>query len=267
MEGFPKYESVHTNAPTGFHGVPVTDKYFVQGVLMTIKRQFNRILYRWIFPYAGLGAVKFMSFTNRLRLVDSENESRFLGQGKSLIYTSWHQRFFPGITFFALRRPIAIMISQSKDGEFISHIVKILGWEPVRGSSTRGGREALDRLNELAISGFRIGHIVDGPKGPFGMVKPGLLKIAQVTGLPIVPTITSAQKRWVLSSWDKFMIPKLFSKVIIRFGEPIYVPADISEEDFEAARREVETKLEQLYADTDRIWDDPERVKAIFSSR
>ena len=234
---------------------------------MRVNRKLKYFLYRWMLPYIGFGIVKCLSFTHRVKIVDPDNERRLIDQGKGLIYISWHQRFFPGITFFALRKPIAIMISQSKDGEFISHIVKILGWEPVRGSSTRGGREALNRLNELALSGYRIGHIVDGPKGPFGVVKPGLLKIAQATGLPIVPTITSAQKRWVINSWDRFMIPKLFSRVIIRFGTPIHVPADIDEEGFERMRLDIQSKLEHLYGDTDLIWEDPEKVQGIFNAR
>ncbi len=198
-----------------------------------MKKKFKFFLYRYFLPYLGLIIVKMITFTHRLRIVGPENESDILDDGKSLIYISWHQRFCPGITFFATRKPIAIMISQSRDGEFIAHIVRILGWEPVRGSSSRGGREALAKLKELALSGYKIGHIVDGPKGPFGVVKPGLLRIAQATGLPIVPTITSAQKRWILGSWDKFMIPKLFSRVIIRFGKPIYVSPDLTEEVFE----------------------------------
>ena len=175
-----------------------------------IKRKLNAYLYRYIFPCVGLWIVKLIVFTHRVVIMNPENERNFIDRHKSLIYASWHQRFFPGITFFATRKPIAIMISQSRDGDMAAQGVKILGWEPVRGSATRGGREALQRLNELALSGYKIGHIVDGPKGPFGVVKPGLLKIAQFTGLPIVPTITSAQKRWALNSWDKLMIPKLF---------------------------------------------------------
>ncbi len=159
------------------------------------------------------------------------------------------------------------MISQSRDGEFIAHIVKILGWEPVRGSSTRGGREALTKLNELALNGYRIGHIVDGPKGPAGIIKPGLLKIAQATGLPIVPTITSAQKRWTVNSWDQFMIPKIFSRVIIRFGKPIYVPSDIEASKFEKKRKHIENELSRLYEETDRFWDDPKMIKKIFKTR
>ena len=237
------------------------------GIQQGIKRKLTYFLYHWVLTYLGLWTVKILSLTHRVCLMDSENETRFIGPGQGLIYISWHQRFFPGITFFAQRKPIAIMISQSKDGEFIAHIVRILGWEPVRGSSTRGGREALARLKELALSGYRVGHIVDGPKGPFGEVKPGLLKIAQTTGLPIVPTVTSAEKRWSVKSWDRFMIPKFFSRVIIRFGTPVYVPEGLSEAAFEQKRREIESVLERLYGETDRIWVDPEKVQKIFRPR
>ena len=232
-----------------------------------IKRKFNYLLYRYIIPYVGLLTVKFFSFTHRVRIVDSLNERQFIDHDKGVIYISWHQRFFPGITFFAKRKPIAIMISQSRDGEYMAHIVKLLGWEPVRGSSTRGGQEALGKLNKLALAGYNIGHIVDGPKGPIGVVKAGLLRIAQVTGLPIVPTITSAHKKWAINSWDRFMIPKLFSRVIIRFGEPIYVSKDLHEAEFEQKRLLVEQRLEELYEDTDRIWSDPERIRKIFTPR
>lgn len=232
-----------------------------------IKKRLHYFLYRWVLPCVGISIVKCLSFTHRVKLVESDNEERFTSQDKGLIYISWHQRFFPGITFFARRKPIAIMISQSKDGEFIAHIVRILGWEAVRGSSTRGGREALARLKELALNGYRIGHIVDGPKGPFGEVKPGLLRIAQATGLPIVPTVTSAERRWTVNSWDRFMIPKFFSRVIIRFGKPIYVPADLTEAQFAEKRRHIETQLEKLYGETDLVWEDPEKVRKIFGHR
>jgi len=232
-----------------------------------LKTKLNHLLYRYMIPYVGLVTVKFFSFTHRVRIVDPRNERRFVDHNKGVIYISWHQRFCPGITFFAKRKPIAIMISQSRDGEFIAHIVRVLGWEPVRGSSTRGGREALKKLNELALDGYNIGHIVDGPKGPFGVVKPGLLRIAQATGLPIIPTITSAQKKWAINSWDKFMIPKLFSRVIIRFGKSVYVSKDLDEAEFEQKRLLVEHHLRELYDDTDRIWKDPERIREIFKPR
>ncbi len=236
-----------------------------------IKRHFKRLLYRYILPYGGLLLVRVLSWTYRLKIVDGENEKNILDTRGSLIYASWHQRFFPGITFFSTRKPISIMISRSNDGSLISKVVDILGWHPVRGSSSRGdsskgGKEALEEIKTLALSNYKVGHIVDGPQGPFGEIKPGLLRIAQVADLLIVPTITSGQNRWVFNkSWDKFMIPKPFSRVMIRFGKPIEVPADISPEEFEEKRLYIKNQMKLLYEDTDNIWSDPDRIKTIFS--
>ena len=226
----------------------------------------NRI-YRRLLPRIGLFLVGMLSSTYKVTIVDPEKESKTLERDNSLIYASWHQRFFPGITFFARRKPIAIMISQSRDGGLIATIVDMLGWEPVRGSSSRGGRSALLKLKKLARKGYKIGHIVDGPKGPFGEVKAGLVLIAQATGLAIVPTITSAERRWQANSWDRFMIPKPFSRVIIRFGEPFYLPREMDEDEFEEKRLEIEKRMHSLYEETDSIWRDPEAIRDIFGSR
>ena len=231
-----------------------------------MRRSLLFFIYRYLIPYGGLLLVKALSATYRVRLYHPENEKDILDQHHSLIYASWHQRFFPGITFFSSRKPIAIMISQSRDGEMVARVVDILGWRSVRGSSTRGGVAALKKLKDLARDGYKIGHIVDGPKGPFGKIKPGLLRIAQVAGKPIVPTIVSAQTKWVFNSWDRFMVPKPFSRVIIRFGEAIEVPADLDSERFERKRLDVEQRMQALYEDTDQIWLDPDRMASIFHS-
>ncbi len=188
-----------------------------------------------------------------------------LDSQKKLIYASWHQRFFPGITFFSTRKPIAIIISKSRDGEMAARAVDILGWHSVRGSSAHGGKEALEEIKALGSAQYKVGHIVDGPQGPFGVIKPGLLRIAQFADLPIVPTITSAQNPWVFNSWDRFMVPKPFSRVIIRFGKAIHVPEKMDEATFEQTRQLVEASLKSLYDDTDDIWESPERIKAIYS--
>lgn len=230
-----------------------------------MKKKFKYFLYHTVFPYTGVYLVRLLSSTYRLRLVDLDNEKACIEKDGSIIYASWHQRFFPGATFFATRKPIAILVSRSRDGEFAARVVDILGWCPVRGSSTKGGHEGLEQLKELSRKGYRIGHIVDGPKGPFGEIKPGLLRIAQVSGLAIVPTITSSEKRWTMKSWDSFMIPKPFSRVLIRFGKAIYVSPELSDEGFEEKRREIAQKMREIYVDTDRIWKDRERLRGIFS--
>ena len=232
-----------------------------------VKRSFKFWLYRYLIPYVGVMLVKALAATYRMRVIGPETEQKVLQRSRSLIYASWHQRFFPGIKFFSDRKPIAIMISQSRDGEMIARVAIKFGWEPVRGSSTRGGVAALRRLRSLASKGYNFGHIVDGPKGPFGEVKPGLLHLARMVGKPIVPAIISAEKRWVFNSWDRFMVPKPFSRILVRFGDPVHVPPKIDSAAFEQKRRQLEERLKELYQDTDRIWEDPGRLAAVFSKQ
>lgn len=229
-----------------------------------MKKKLQRFLYHYLFPYAGLFLVRLLSATYRIRIVDPDNEQNILKAGGRLVYASWHQRFFPGITFFSSRKPIAIMISRSRDGEMAARAVNILGWRAVRGSSSHGGGQALETIKCLAGQGYRIGHIVDGPQGPFGTVKPGLIRIAQYAGLPIVPTIISGQNLWIFNSWDRFMVPKPFSRVIIRFGSPIHVPEDMGKGGFEQMQARLSHALKQLYENTDAVWQDDARIKEIF---
>jgi lysophospholipid acyltransferase (LPLAT)-like uncharacterized protein len=230
-----------------------------------VRRSLKFWFYRNVVPVGGVLFVKALSATYRIGIIDPADEQRALHRHQNLIYATWHQRFFPGITLFSDRKPIAVMISQSRDGEMIARVTEKFGWEPVRGSSTRGGVAALRRLRSLASQGYNFAHIVDGPKGPFGRVKPGLLHLSRMVGKPIVPTITSAEKQWVFNSWDRFMVPKPFSRILIRFGEPIVMPPKIDPDVFEQKRRLVEERLKNLYEDTDRIWQNPERLAAVFA--
>jgi lysophospholipid acyltransferase (LPLAT)-like uncharacterized protein len=225
----------------------------------------KRLLNLNIFPFIGILLVKIISSTYRMRIINLEIERDVLTRGHIPIYASWHQRFFPGITFFSTRKPITIMISQSRDGELIAKIVNVLGWYPVRGSSSKGGRQALREIKKLVHEGYKVGHIVDGPTGPLGVVKPGLLLIAQASGMPIVPVIISAEKKWVFNSWDRFMVPKPFSRVIIRFSDEIHIPKNIQRSDFEEKRLLIEHTLKKLYIETDAIWSDHEKIERLFN--
>jgi lysophospholipid acyltransferase (LPLAT)-like uncharacterized protein len=237
-----------------------------KGLMAGKMNMLNRLINLQMFPYLGLFIVKIISSTYRIRIINPEIERDVLKRGHIPIYASWHQRFFPGITFFASRKPISIMISQSKDGELISKIVNALGWYPVRGSSSKGGRQALREIKKLVHKGYKIGHIVDGPTGPLGVVKPGLLLIAQASGMPIVPVITSAEKKWVFNSWDRFMVPKPFSRVIIRFSDEIRIPRELQRSDFEEKRSSIENAFKKLYVETDTIWSNQEEVHRLFNT-
>lgn len=231
---------------------------------MKILENIRDFSYRQLFPRAGLLLVNLISQTYRYRLVDVHHEQQVIAHYGSVVYASWHQRFFPGITLFATRKPIAIMISQSRDGEMIARVVDILGWRSVRGSSSKGGIRALKEIRSLTRQGFRVGHIVDGPQGPFGVVKPGLLTIAQFAGAPIVPVIMSAERRWVFNSWDRFMVPKPFSRILIRFAPPIAVPRRLDATAFEALRQNIEKQIKELTVQTDNWWRRPEIIHRYF---
>ncbi len=232
---------------------------------MAINETIRDWAYRQLFPRAGLLLVKLISATYRYRIVGTRNERQAIDASGSVVYASWHQRFFPGITFFATRRPIAIMISQSRDGEMIARVVNILGWRAVRGSSSRGGMRALKEVRTLTGQGYRIGHIVDGPQGPFGVVKPGLITIAQFARAPILPVVMSAQRCWTFNSWDRFMVPKPFSRVIIRFTAPIPVPRKLDSRAFESLRQSVQKEIAERVAETDDWWRQPEMIRRYFS--
>jgi len=205
----------------------------------------------------------------RVRVVGEEIALGCLADYGRVIIAVWHQRFLPALAYVAKFRnfePI-VMISQSRDGELISRIVNTLGWYPVRGSSSKGGRQALRELQKRVRDGYRVGHIVDGPRGPHGVVKPGLLLIAQASQMPIVPVIISSEKKWVFNSWDRFMVPKPFSRVIIRFGDEIRVSKNLQQSEFEEKRLSIENTLKHLYLETDAMWTNPAEIHRLFDTR
>lgn len=215
----------------------------------------KRFIYRNLLPSLGLFFIKALSATYRFRVINEEIEKAIYERGEVPIYCSWHQRFFSGFGFFPKRYPLSIMVSRSKDGDFGSRIVEKMGVYTARGSSSRGGKEAFEDLTQFLKQGIPVGHIVDGPRGPAMKIKPGLIKLAQHSGMPILPAIISPERKWTFNSWDRFMIPKLFSRIIIRFDREIYVPRDLDQSSFETLRKNVEERLSHLYQITDALWE------------
>jgi len=189
----------------------------------------------------------------RIRVVGEEIALGCLADYGQLIVAVWHQRLLPALAYvmkFRHFEPI-IMISQSRDGELTARLAKRLGLVPVRGSSTRGGTTALVAILKALEKNPVVVHIVDGPTGPKGIVKPGLISMAQLSGAVILPLIVSAKKAWIIGSWDKFLLPKPFSEVTIEWGQPFVVPRDIDSARFEELRKEIEQSLSEGHAEAD----------------
>ena len=175
---------------------------------------------------------------------------------------SWHQRFYGG--FFipkAINAKPCIMISRSRDGDYVAAVVSRIGWEPVRGSSSSGGGEALRGMVSCVIEGGIGGHIVDGPTGPARIVKPGLVSLAQRASASICPSYVSYEDAWVFNSWDRFMVPKPFSRVYLKFSELISVPAELDKDGFESFRQQLDQKFISGYSEADSYWDDKRKPR------
>jgi len=187
--------------------------------------------------------IRIYSLTYRLEVQNEKSWlDDYLRNDTSIILCVHHQQFFAAIRYFQGYKKFkpGLMISRSKDGELIAAVANRTGWTTVRGSSSKGGRAALkgmiDHLAEYRLAG----HIIDGPRGPFGVVKPGAIRLAQATNSVIVPFYTRADRAWYARSWDKFLLPKPFSKVILRFGEKIELKPTDTSEAFEKQRKVLE---------------------------
>jgi len=210
------------------------------------------ILYRLI-PLGYYLLRFYLSFV-RVRVTGEEIALGCLADYGRLIVAVWHQRFLPALAYvtkFRYFKPI-VMISPSRDGELMARLAGRLGLVPVRGSSSRGGTTALKAIMEALKKYPAVIHIVDGPLGPKGIVKPGIVSMAQVSGAVILPVIVSADRAWIMGSWDRFLVPKPFGNVTIQWGQPIVVPRNLdSAQKFEKFRREIEKRLRDGHAEAD----------------
>jgi hypothetical protein len=138
-----------------------------------------------------------------------------------------------------------ILISRSFDGELITRILEMFGFHAVRGSSSRGAREGLLGLKQVIESGKPAIFTADGPRGPIYQTKMGPIKLAQITGAPIGCFHLEPEHAWVLRSWDRFLIPKPFTRIVVSWAKQTGVPFDLSAEEFEAKRQELNAAIER----------------------
>jgi lysophospholipid acyltransferase (LPLAT)-like uncharacterized protein len=182
--------------------------------------------------------IRAYSWTFRLHIENEKPWLEYLQNGGRVLLCIWHQQFFAAIRHFktyATYRP-ALMISQSKDGDIIAGIAKKSGWHAVRGSSSRdGGRALKEMIGHLKQSGLAA-HVVDGPKGPAGIIKAGVVSLARATEAVVVPVYATSDRAWYFNSWDRFMLPKPFANVNLHFGEMLDLTSRVSDNDFELQR-------------------------------
>lgn len=170
-----------------------------------------------------------------------------LARGAPAIGALWHEGLFPAAWRFR-DLGAAIPVSRSRDGDRIVAVLDRLGFAPSpRGSSSGGGPAALSGAIRIARNGGTIAVLCDGPRGPAGRCKPGVIAMARAAGLPIYPVAIAARPTITFRSWDRTLLPLPFARVHFETGAPLRVPADASREDLERLREALEDTLERLH--------------------
>ena len=205
-----------------------------------------RLIQRWG-PQLAAWILRAMAATMRREDVGLEHPRGILQRGERAIVAFWHARLLM-MPFAYPGEPTAILISQHRDGEVIAQVAERLGLSVVRGSATRGAARAFREMLQVLNGGSHVVITPDGPRGPRQQVKPGVVELARLSGMPILPLAFGAWPRKVLQSWDRFVIPLPFGRGVYAWGEPIYVPAEASRDAQQGYQKIVQEHLDALVA-------------------
>ena len=214
----------------------------------------NKIFYRYILPYVLFVILYLIGKTLRVQIINRDLESRLEKQGKAIIYTFWHGRmlYFPYLYRFSGKS--TILTSPSKDGEIVARTAKIFGFSSIRGSSFKKGGSALLKMARGIKEGKSVTVVGDGSRGPLYKVQEGIINLAYLTDVPILPVAYGAKNKIQLNSWDRFIIPIPFSKIKVMYGDPVYVDKNKKERNLQGKLEELEKKLKEITQAVDN-WD------------
>jgi hypothetical protein len=230
---------------------PLSRRARKTGVIIPQTPNFFQRLGAWIV----WAVFNLISATIRYRVHDPQD---FMTRGDlgPVIYCTWHNRLALSMKLyvsFGRRRHqsagLAGLVSASRDGAFLAAILERFGIQPVRGSSSRRGAQALLELTTWAERGYDLAITPDGPRGPRYVVQDGAMSLAQVTGLPVVPVTYFLKWKIQLKSWDRFQIPLPFSICEVSAGKILYVPRETSGEEREKIRKQLEDTLKEISRD------------------
>jgi len=203
---------------------------------------------------AGLGAfiLELLWRTCRIRVIGGERMSAELKEHGAVIPVYWHQHLLMCSRYLPMQYPhglkLGFMISPSVDGEAATILARMYGGEVIRGSGSYTGARAVRHLHR-AVSKQLLSPVMtpDGPRGPRFVFKPGALFVSQLCRKPVVPLSYAASPAWVLRTWDKFVIPAPFGRVVIAIGEPLQVARETTPEELAGFQTEMQQRLHATY--------------------
>jgi lysophospholipid acyltransferase (LPLAT)-like uncharacterized protein len=203
----------------------------------------QRIILRIIIA-AGYWFIRLIGPTLRVCVSREEGAQETIGQ-RPLVLNFWHAGIIPA-TYIFRDCGIRVMSSNSYDGEYMGRIIRKYGFVAVKGSSSRHAVRALLGLRRALKEGWSVAFSIDGPRGPRYQVKPGPVTLARSSGVPLATFHIAVERAWVLNTWDRLIIPKPFSRTLIRFGKLIPVPEDASDEELDRYQHELQNSLDRV---------------------
>jgi lysophospholipid acyltransferase (LPLAT)-like uncharacterized protein len=203
----------------------------------------QRIILRLIIG-AGYWFIRLVGPTLRVCISREEGAQQTVGQ-RPLIGSFWHACIIPA-TYMCRDLGVRVMSSNSYDGEYMGRIIRKFGFVAVKGSSSRNAVRALLGLRRALDEGWSVAFTLDGPRGPRYKVKPGPVALARSSGVPLTMFHMAVDRAWVLNTWDRLIIPKPFSRILVRFGKLIEVPRGASDEDIDHYQCELQASLDRV---------------------
>ena len=201
-------------------------------------------------PWIASRLIRIGMATLRRQDVGRHHPEACWARGERVIVTFWHGRLLM-MPFVYPGQSAAILISHHRDGEYITRIAERSGFRVVRGSATRGGARAFFQLIHALRDGSNAVITPDGPKGPRQRAKSGVIELARLSGMPILPVAFGAWPRTILKSWDQFLVPHPFGRGVYVWGEPIYVPGNADKAALEKFQSLLAERLDALVAEAD----------------
>jgi lysophospholipid acyltransferase (LPLAT)-like uncharacterized protein len=203
----------------------------------------QRIILRVIIA-AGYRFIRLVGPTLRVCVSREEGAQEKIDQ-RPLVASFWHACIIPA-TYLCRNQGVRVMSSNSYDGEYMGRIIRRFGFVAVKGSSSRNAVRALLGLRRALQDGWTVAFSIDGPRGPRYKVKPGPVALARSSAIPMTTFHMAVDKAWVLNTWDRLIIPKPFSRVLMRIGKLIPVPPDTSDEDLLRYEQELQNSLDRI---------------------
>ena len=195
--------------------------------------------------------VLFVYKTSTIDLKNRKHIESLFKKNESFIYAFWHDQLLMCPLTWQSEFEIKVLISKHRDGDIIAKLISNLGFKAIRGSThkagktkNKGGLLSARQMIKSLKKGISIGISPDGPKGPRHKVSDGILSISRLSNASILPVGIGFKKKWVLNTWDKFIIPKPFNQITIIWGEPL--PALKNEKSINQIKSKLESTMYNL---------------------